>query len=338
MKANQIIEKVRENLLAKVLCFVAALFLYLFFLLSTLDRKSFSVPLRIDSQNGMVAASSYPQNVRVTVRGKLEDISMLHENDFQAFIDLDYITHEGKSLLPVQLTLSKNASLIDTMELKVSPEHITLNIEEQISAYVPVNPLVSGDPAHGYELKSIEISPPEVKVTGPRSMVNNCHRLQTKIVSVSDINSDRTMTVLLESPGRHLHLSERDQVTLTAKVTPKLMVKRFEAAPVNLSGLGAEFEPTGAGYTILLSLRGPVLSLENYKPRVSTILADCRGITSAGVHEVPLIFSLPSGAVALDETPKKIKLSVKRKPTEEEASSGSTEKQDETPRGAEEAE
>ncbi|MBQ7159488.1 MAG: hypothetical protein IJS09_08735 [Treponema sp.] len=318
MKAKQLFEKARENWLAKVICFVAALFFYLFFQLSTLDRKSFSVPLRIEAKNGMVAASSYPQNVKVTVRGKLENISTLHESDFSAFIDLDYISREGKALVPVQLTLSKNAMLLDTMELKVSPEHITLEIEEQISAYVPVNPLVSGDPAHGYELKSVEINPPEVRVTGPRSMVNNCRRLQTKMVSIADIQTDKEMPVQLESPGRFLHLSDGEKVTLTAKVTPKLMVKRFDSAIVNLSGLRAEFEPTGSGHTILLSLRGPVLSLENYAPRVSTVLADCKGIDKEGVHEVPLVFNLPAGTVALDETPKRIRISVKRKPTEED--------------------
>ena len=318
MKARRAFEKIRENWLAKVICFVAALFLYLFFLFSTLDKKSFSVPLQVEAKNGMVAASSYPQNVRITVTGKPEDISTLHENDFTAFIDLDYISHEGEALVPVQLTLSKEAMLFDTMELKVSPEHITLKIEEQISAFVPVNPLVSGEPAHGYELKSVEINPPEVRVTGPRTMVNNCTRLQTRMVSLAGISSDRELTATLESPGRLLHLADGVQVTLKAKVTPSLMVKRFESASVNLSGLETEFEPTGSVHTILLSLRGPVLALESYTPGVSTILADCRNITSEGTHEVPLIFNLPGGTVALDETPKRIKITVKRKPKEED--------------------
>ena len=318
MKARQLIEKIRENWLAKVICFVAAMFLYMFFLFSTLSRKTFSVPLKVQATNGMVAASSYPQNVRVSVRGKPEHVSTLHEDDFSAFVDLDYISREGKNLIPVQLNLSRNAMLIDTMELKVTPEHITLTIEEQISSYVPVSPLVSGEPAHGYELKAVEINPPEVRVTGPRSMVQNCTRLQTKMVSLSDIKTDVEIPVQLESPGRLLHLADGERVMLTAKLAPKLMVKRFEAAPVNLSGLNASFEPTGTGHTILLSLRGPVLSLENYTPRVSTILADCKEIRSEGTHEVPLIFNLPSGAVALDETPKRIKISVQKKPSEEE--------------------
>lgn len=318
MKASQVFEKIRENWLAKVICFVAALFLYLFFLFSTLDRKTFSVPLRVEEKNGMVAASSYPQNVRITVRGTPENISTLHENDFTAFIDLDYISHEGEAEVPVQLTLSKEAMLFDTMELKVSPEHITLKVEEQISAFVPVNPLFSGEPAHGYELKSVEINPPEVRVTGPRTMVNNCTRLQTRMVSLTNIAADTELTAQLESPGRLIHLADGAMVTLKATVTPKLMVKRFESAPVNLSGLATEFEPTGSGHTVLLSLRGPVLSLENYAPRVSTILADCRGISSEGTHEVPLIFNLPASTVALDETPKRIKITVKQKPAEED--------------------
>lgn len=319
MKANRIIEKLQENWLAKVVCFVMALFFYFFYLFSMMDRKSFSVPLEIDAQNGMVAASSFPANVKVTVRGKPENISTLHENDFYAYLDLNYIAKDGSAHLPVQITLSKNAMLIDPMEIKVSPEEVTLTVEESISAYVPVNPLYSGEPARGYELKTVTVSPQEVRVTGPRTMVENCKRLQTRMVLLTGIKNDTTVTVQLDSPGKFLRVDDDVNVSVTASVTQKTMIKRFESAPVNLSGLNAAFEPSGSVPSVLLSLRGPVLTLENYTPRLSTILANCKGITEEGTHEVPLEFSLPAGTVALDETPKKIKVSIKRKPVEEDS-------------------
>ena len=315
MKASQIVDNVRKNWFPIVVCVVVALLFYLFYLFSTMDRKSFTVPLHTDSQNGMVAASSVPKSVKVTVRGKPESISTLHESDFSAYLDLNYLAKEGEVRLPVLITLSKNAMLIDPMEIKVSPEVVPLTVEEEIAAFVPVNPLVSGEPAHGYEQRSVSVTPTEVKVTGPRSMVQNCTRLQTRAVPIKGAKTDVTVSAALENPGVFLRVEQGATVSVTVKIGVETTTKTFSAVPVNFSGLDAAFEPSGSIAPIKLTLRGTVLALENYTPRVSTVLADCGGIHEAGTFDVPLKFNLPSG-VTVETAPKTVSVTVGAKPVE----------------------
>lgn len=320
MKANQIIDNLRKNWFPLVVCVVAALLFYLFFLVSTMDRKTFTVPLSIDAQNGMVAASSFPRNVKVTVRGKPESISTLHESDFSAYLDLNYLAKEGTVRLPVLITPSENAMLIDPMEIRVTPEEVLLTVEEQITAFVPVNAVISGELAHGYEKGAVTVTPTEIKVTGPRSMVQNCGRLQTKAASIAGAKNDVTAKVALENPGVFLHVDQSAVVLVTVKVTQAQMSKTFASVPVNFSALNNAFEPSGSIAPIKLTVRGPVLALENYTPRVSTVLADCSEIAAAGTYTVPLRFSLPAG-VTVEDGAKTVSVTVTAKPIEANSTS-----------------
>ena len=298
MKARRIVDSVRKNWLPIVVCVALALPFYMFYLFSTMDRKSFIVPLAIDAQNGMVAASPFPRTVRVMVRGKPESISTLHESDFSAYLDLNYVAREGESSFPVLITLSENAMLIEPMEIRVSPEEVLLTVEEQISAFVPVSALISGEPAHGYEKGAVTLNPDEAKVTGPRSMVEHCTRLQTRQVSVDGARGDVTAKVSLDNPGIFLKVAQGTVVSVTVKVAEAMTTRTFASVPVQFSALNGTLEPAESIAPITLTLRGSVLVLEQYRPGVSTVLADCSGISSAGTHTVPLRFSLPAGVTA----------------------------------------
>ena len=79
MKTPQLIERLKHNWTIKVMCFVVAFFIYLFYNISTLDTKTLSIPLEI-KQEGEVLLTSLPTHfVRVTVRGKPEDIVQISE-------------------------------------------------------------------------------------------------------------------------------------------------------------------------------------------------------------------------------------------------------------------
>ena len=64
-----------ENWPAKVICFGIALVLYLVHITSLLDRKTYTVPLKIVADGGMYPMSDYPEYVRITVRSTAENIA-----------------------------------------------------------------------------------------------------------------------------------------------------------------------------------------------------------------------------------------------------------------------
>ena len=75
MKIRQIINNITENWSVKAACFVLAIFIYIFFQLSIQETKTFVVNLDIVSKNGMAVTNNYQKKIKISIRGKKEDIA-----------------------------------------------------------------------------------------------------------------------------------------------------------------------------------------------------------------------------------------------------------------------
>jgi hypothetical protein len=311
MKANQIIEKLSENWPAKVVCFVIAIFLYMFYQIATLDKKSFTVPLTITAKAGVVPSGDYPSHVKISVRGHPEDIATIKKNDLSAYLDLNNCSKDGTVKLPVLVKLSAQAMLIDPLEVRVSPESVTLDVEEQIAGFAPVSALIQGEPAHGYQAGSITVEPSQVEITGPRSLVENCTRLQTAPVSLQDAVSPVTMSVPVENTGSFLSLTEVNEVSVTVSIIPIQTTKSFPSMTVRLIHIPAQFELDGDAPVLDITLTGSMLDLESYIPGAFVVTADCSHVEQTGSYDIPLTFAIPDNLMIDSSTERTITVNFK---------------------------
>ena len=117
-----------ENWPAKVICFGLALGLYLVHITSLLDRKTYTVPLKLVADGGMYPMSDYPEYVRITVRSTAENIAETLQSDFSATIDLTKYEKEGSFSVPVSVHLSPKLLLMDPFEIKLNPESVSMRL------------------------------------------------------------------------------------------------------------------------------------------------------------------------------------------------------------------
>lgn len=295
MKANRLIENLTKNWPVKAASFTISLCLYIFYQMSFFDTKSFSVPLRTEAENGIVAAGTYPQNVKVSIRGKPDETSSIRENDISAYLDLNHLAKEGEYTLPVLVSFSNEALLLETLEVKVFPQNVSLKVEEMISDYVKVNSLLKGEPARGYEVKSIELDPKEILITGPRSIVENCDRLQTMTVNLNGAAVPFAQNVSLQSPGALLNIPEGTTVKVTVDVVPIIVSKTFENINVDIINADPEYNFTLSEYLVNMTFSGKMLEIEKYTSRNISVVADCSTVHSEGRFEVPLRVYKPLG-------------------------------------------
>ena len=85
-------------------------------------------------------------------------------------------------------------SLIDDVQLiTIEPKSILITLEPTISKEVDVKVQTSGEPKSGYAVVSVTASPKQVKVTGPKSIVDN---LDNVMARVEIKQSDTSQTAL----------------------------------------------------------------------------------------------------------------------------------------------
>jgi len=302
MKVKQFVDKLMVNWPAKVGCFLMALFFYIFYQVSLLDSRSITIPLSVTDSNGLVVASDIPKNVKITLRGKDVALAALTTADFEAYINLNYISEEGNYKQPVLLTLSPSALEIDPLEVKVSPDYVMVRVEEQITASTKINVLKAGNPAYGYEIKSISVEPKEALISGGKSVVQKYDRLQTEKVLIEGQESTVTKTVGLINNSSNIKLIENNPVNVEIVIGPILITQEFKGMKINYINVNPGLELSKKTDTVNVVLFGKLIDIEKYSEKSQVITVDCSEVTQAGTAELKIDYGFPR-YIEFDEEP-----------------------------------
>ena len=177
MKANQFFEKILDKWPVKVCCLIVAICLYLFHQASLTDKRSFVIPLTLIEEGGVMHTGDYTSNVTVVVRANMEELSSVHSNQLHAFVNLNGIAKTGEYNLPVKVKVADEIMAFDPFEIKVKPEYIKIKVENKDFKYIPLEPTIVGEPAHGYEITEVQVDPLFVEVNGPQTIIENTQKL-----------------------------------------------------------------------------------------------------------------------------------------------------------------
>lgn len=318
MKANQFFNKILDQWPVKVCCFILAICLYLFHQASLTDKRSFVLPLQLVEEGSVMHNGDYTSNVTVTVRAGTEHISSIHSNQITAYVSLNGISKAGEYNLPVKIHVTDEIMAYDPFEITVKPEYIKVQVENKDIKYVKIEPMIVGEPEHGYEIKSFEINPPIAEITGPHTMIENTKMIYTEKVDVTGLAKKESFDVKFRSLNKLLTITEKEPVKVTVVIEPMQMEKLFENVEINITGLKSNLIISEEIPGISFVLEGTVPVLENYSPAKRFVSADLSKITEAGEYELALSYSVPSYLKLKDDAPQNILIKIQEKIEEPE--------------------
>lgn len=294
MKTKQLFEKLIENWPVKAVCFVMAIFLYIFNQQSGMTTKIIKTKVSVKNENGFRPADVFNPDVSVSVRGGRDSVNSLSESNFQAYLDFSYIPKDGEYDLPVLLKVDEVASMINPLEIKVVPEKIKVKVEEEIAGFAKVEPLLKGEAPHGYQVDSVTLNPEQIKIRGARSLVENCKSLQTENIVLSNAKTSFSGKAKIENPKKNITLEE-NEISFTVKISEAQDTKTIQNVRISPSNLAENLEISKITGAVSLPVAGSVLNLDKFTNFSSVCFADCSGVSSAGTFNVPLRYYLPNG-------------------------------------------
>ena len=225
---------------------------------------------------------------------------------------MTYISKDGSYDFPVLITLSDSASVLNPLELKVTPEIVRLRVEEEVTSYVDIVPLVSGNPAYGYGIKNVTVSPEQIAITGPKTMIENCKSLKTLNVTASNAKRSFSSKTRVEQKGYFIS-HDNIEVAVTVEIEELEGSKQFTKLPVKIVNLSPELEIRAMTRDVAVTLNGSLASLESFKPADSFVSADVSHINSAGTFYVNLSYSVPKRFSLLEGYTKSIPITFTKK-------------------------
>lgn len=301
MKMPDFLARLTDNLPIKLLAVAAAVLLFFSYQITTLDSKSFSIPLQVREGGSFALADDPPKYVRVTVRAKPEQTAAVQKSDITAYIDTSSVTASGVSSLSVKLGLKDYFTLMDPLDVQVKPNTLSLRFEQNTYKSVPVKAFFLGSLPEGYEVVSQTVEPENVKIAGAKSAVDAVESVNTVGIDLQNKTESFTSTVKIGNDLRRVHVADVRDVTVRVEIKAQALTRRFSVSAQALN-LNAGLEIAKELDKVTLTLSGTKNALASFTPGESAVQADFTDAYTAGTYSVQLRVNVPDefSVVAVD--------------------------------------
>ncbi|MDO8793370.1 MAG: CdaR family protein [Vicinamibacterales bacterium] len=159
-----------------------------------------------------------PDTVEVRLRGSSGALSRMASGDMAAVLDLR-TARPGRRLFhvtPTQITVPYGIEVV-----QVGPSTLTVEFEMTGFRTVPIEPVIEGKPADGFEVTKVTTEPQMVEVTGPESALKRLANAVTEPVSVANENRSVKDSVTIGVPDASLRLRAPQSAVVTVTIAPK---------------------------------------------------------------------------------------------------------------------
>jgi len=179
------------------------------------------------------------------------------------------------------------------------------------SRTLPVNPVITGNPAAGFEIASVTVNPQVVLVAGDADTLAQLASVDTVPIATTGLSSDETIDVGLALPTGVAQVGQQT-ITVTVKIRPVTATRTFTAG---LKLLGSTSALTYALSTdrVLVTIGGSTADLDRLEGASLVVDLDVASL-KAGVHDVPVTANLPTGTTLVASSPASVTVTISTAP------------------------
>lgn len=303
-------EKFLQDWSIKIICLGVAFIILLFYRRSTLGRRFFSANISIESSSELVAASSYPGSVKVTLWGDALSISSIREDDIEVYLDLRPYTKPGTFKVPVRNRITGSALNVEPLDIKTEPSAIELRLEESAAKRVPVDLVLKGSVAHSFEISETTVDPATVEIRGPRSIIEKIESMPTEPILLENRNTSFSGRTNLVNTTSLLNIVGTGKTDYWVKIVEKIIGKDFSNVPVQVVNLKPELVLSSELAPVSISISGKQNIVEAFQPTSQFLRLDCAEITEPGEYNLKVLVATSEGVQITSVFPDTIAVSI----------------------------
>ena len=247
-------DRLKSNRLQKLIALLCSLVLFVFVLSDrnmTMTFDEIPVVIRVPDGYAQLGGDTSPM-VHVKIYGRASKLRQVTRDDL-GMISINPPAREGN----VQITLHADMmSMPDGVKIeKFQPEFIGLNLEQIARRSVPLTTdhAFTGELAPGYQLGEIRLNPPEIEITGAKSLVDETTQLYIEPIDLTGKAASFTVSrwAILNRAGVRATTTTRIEVSVNIVSKAKQhVVLGVPIEPLNLSK-PYEFVPPTIDLTLI---------------------------------------------------------------------------------------
>jgi YbbR domain-containing protein len=208
-------------------------------------------------------------------------------------IDVD----EDVRLVPVD----KLGNALIPVEVTPPTARVTIAVSaDSRTKTLPVNPIVTGTPAAGFEIESVTVSPQVALVSGDANDLQSLAAVDTEPASITGVSSDTTLEVALAPPPGVVAVDE-GPIRVSVTIRPVTGTRTFSAG-LRLVGASSMLSYKLSVDHVLVTIGGSTAELDRLSGAALVMDLDVTGL-KAGAHEVEVTANLPVGTTLVASSP-----------------------------------
>jgi YbbR domain-containing protein len=208
------------------------------------NSRTFTLPVTVENEDyitdmGMTyEVLNSSDTIRITVTAKRSILEDMTSADFEAVADMENIDSNMEKVL-IQVSSRYNSNQVNIIG---QMQYMDVRIEKRVEQKYRVETQLSGEPADGYSIGSVTLSPNVLTISGPESIMEQLDYVAA-VVDVSGITSDATLAVkpsYYDVDGNKIDTSKL--VINVSEITASVSLNNVKQVPVNvtLSGQPAD--------------------------------------------------------------------------------------------------
>ncbi len=197
---------------------------------------------------------------------------------------------------------------VSPVTLKPSSVHVTIRIGSLLTSRpLPINAIVTGTPANGFELTGVTLDTPTVTLEGDAEILDALTKIDTLPLSISGARANVTGSVGLVLPDG-VDVLGISTVRITATIEATQATRTFSVGVV-LSGAQADRIYALTTDQVLVTLGGTAAALGGLRGDALVVTADVDGL-GAGSHQLALKTTLPAGITLIAVSPPRVTVTI----------------------------
>lgn len=290
----------------KIAALVGAVFTWFFYDMISLEERYLTVPLEVSINETVAPLRSYPEAVKLTVRGRAEDIYLFSDEDFRAFADFSAHDVPGRYAVPISVQSLRSAELLNDIQIDTDPKFLDLAFDWKVTKQVEVTADLKGFPASGFEVAEVRVEPAFVEISAPESVAAPIETVSTIPIPIDGSRNSFSVLAEVAIDDKTVSFTGDPIVRLYVTVSEVYVEKTFEPLPIELnhppSGGTLSIEPqTGS-----LSLSGRQLLMDGLSAADVSLKVDLPELVPGESVELSVVPSVPEGTTVLQQTPQTV--------------------------------
>jgi YbbR domain-containing protein len=172
---------------------------------------------------------------------------------------------------------------------------------------LPVNPVVTGTPAAGWEVAAATVDPLVITVEGDADELAPLVAIDTLPVSVAGASGEVRKEVSFDLPDGVLPISA-DGATVSVSLRETTGTRNLEAG-IALVGAQSDRTYQTSVDRVLVTLGGPIADLDRVEAATLVVTVDVTGL-APGAYDLPVAVALPTGLSLVGAAPDRVAITI----------------------------